>query len=334
MGLLQVADADRKAFFSASKAVPVPTMSRVICKLAYPALWSLWTLLGLAPSLAQEMEPRRWAHLPTGQNFVSANYAHTDATIAADPVLRIQSGHAEIDSTFVGYIRTFTLFDKSARLELRQPWHDGHWSGLMNGQPFSVSRSGWGDATTRFAVNLIGAPPLEGEAYKDYRAKTEIETIVGAALGVQLPTGEYMTDKLINLGSNRFTYRPQLGVVHKRYAWSFEATGAVAFYSDNDSFFRGNKLTQDPLYTVEGHIVYTFRSGIWTALSAGFGLGGESAINNVDKNDERQDFGWAISAGLRVTDWLTAKATYLETRHQATVGNDLEIFTVGLTASW
>src|SRR5690349_7994987 len=98
-------------------AVPVAKMSRVVCKIAYTALSGLLTLLTIAPVAAQEMEPRRWAHLPTGQNFVTANYAHTDAAIASDPVLRIQSGHAEIDSTFVGYIRTFTLLDKSARIE-------------------------------------------------------------------------------------------------------------------------------------------------------------------------------------------------------------------------
>jgi hypothetical protein len=298
------------------------------------AFSGLLTLLTIAPSAAQDMQPRRWAHLPTGQNFVTANYAHTDAAIASDPVLRIQSGHAEIDSTFVGYIRTFTLLDKSARIELRQPWHDGHWTGLMNNQPFSVSRSGWGDTTARFAVNLIGAPPLDGQAYRGYRATTEIETIVGAALGLQLPTGEYMKDKLINLGSNRFTYRPQLGVVHKRYAWSFEATGAVAFFSDNDSFFRGNKLSQDPLVTLETHIVYTFRSGLWAAVSGGLGLGAETSINTIEKNDRREDVGWAISAGIPLTDWLAAKAAYLETRHRANAGNDLEIFTVGLTASW
>jgi hypothetical protein len=308
-------------------------MSRVTRKTVCLILWGLLTLLDVAPSAAQEMEPRRWTHLPTGQNFVSAAYVQTNATITADPVLRIQSGHAEIDSWFVGYIRTFTLLDKSARIEIREPWHDGRWTGIMNGQPLSIAREGWGDTIARFAVNLIGAPPLDGQAYKDYRAATQVETIVGAALTMQLPTGEYMKDKLINLGSNRFTYRPQLGVVHKRYNWSFEATGAVAFFSDNDSFFRGNKLTQAPLYTLEGHVVYTFKSGIWTAVSAGFGLGGETSINAIEKNDERQDLGWAVSAGAPITDWLALKATYLETRHQAAVGNDVEIFIVGLTAS-
>lgn len=298
------------------------------------AFWGLLTFSVISQTVAQEMEPRRWTHLPIDQNLFTAGYAHTDVKIAADPVLRIQSGEADIDSVAVGYIRTFELLDKSARIEIRQPWHNGRWNGLMNGKPFAVEREGWGDTITRVAVNLIGAPPLKGEAYKDYRAATQVETIAGVALGMQLPTGEYMKDKLINIGSNRFAYRPQFGVVHKRYAWSFELNGAVAFFSDNDSFFNGNKLKQDPLYTLDGHVVYTFRSGLWAALSAGLGVGAETAINGNEKNDAREDVGWAISAGLPVTDWLGFKVAYIQTRHRATVGNDVETFAVGLTTSW
>ncbi len=52
-----------------------------------------------------------------------------------------------------------------------------------------------------------------------------------AAFAVQLPTGEYMDDKLINLGTNQYVVRPDVGLVHDRGRWSIE-TGAVAsFYS-------------------------------------------------------------------------------------------------------
>ena len=65
-------------------------------------------------------------------------------------------------------------------------------------------------------MNLYGAPPLKGKEFAAYRAKVDVETIVGTALVVHLPTGDYMDDKLINLGSNRFTFWPQFGVVHNR----------------------------------------------------------------------------------------------------------------------
>jgi len=49
-----------------------------------------------------------------------------------------------------------------------------------------------------------------------YRAKADVETVVGTALMVHLPAGDYMDDKLINLGTNRFTFRPQLVAVKAR----------------------------------------------------------------------------------------------------------------------
>ena len=93
-----------------------------------------------------------------------------------------------------------------------------------------------------------------------------------------------MDDKLINLGTNRYTFRPQLGVVHNRGKWSMELTGAVYIYTDNNDFFNGNRLEQDPYYTIQTHLVYTFFPGLWTAAGAGYGYGGKSTISGEKKN--------------------------------------------------
>jgi len=64
------------------------------------------------------------------------------------------------------------------------------------------------DTRVCFAVNLYGAAPLAGNDYLVYRKAADNETIVGAGLSLQLPTGQYMENKLINLGTNRYTFRP------------------------------------------------------------------------------------------------------------------------------
>ena len=99
--------------------------------------------------------------------------------------------------------------------------------------------------------------------------------MAGVAMSVQLPTGDYLDDKLINLGGNRYVFRPQIGVVHETGNWSFEATGTAWIYTDNDEFFNGNTLEQDPLYTIQGHIIHNHRPGMWTGLSLGSSYGGE-----------------------------------------------------------
>jgi hypothetical protein len=300
-------------------------------------VWCLYVffILGLPLlCLAQELEPRRWSHLPTGTNFAGGAYAYTEADIFLDPVLRIENVEMEMHTWAVKYIRTIELLQKSARIDFIQGYQEGRWTGLVDGVPSSIKRSGLSDSVLRFAINLYGAPPLKGKEFEAYRAKVDVETIFGTALVVNLPTGDYMEDKLINLGKNRFTFRPQLGVVHNRGKLSMELTGAVWLYTDNDDFFNGNKLEQDPYYTIQTHLIYTFRPGLWTAASAGYGYGGESTVNGVDKDDRRGKLAWALSLGYPITRQFGVKVAYLGTRTQESVGQDTDSIVVGFAIAW
>jgi hypothetical protein len=240
----------------------------------------------------------------------------------------------EMHTWAIKYIRTFELLQKSARVDFVQGYQEGRWTGLVDGVPSSIKRSGLSDSVLRFAINLYGAPPLEGKEFAAYRAKANVETIVGTALVVHLPTGDYMDDKLINLGTNRFTFRPQLGVVHNRGKWSMELTSAVWLYTDNNDFFNGNKLEQDPYYTLQTHLIYTFRPGFWASASAGYGYGGKSTLNGVEKNDRRENLAWAFSFGFPITRQLGVKVSYLATRTQELIGQDTDSIGAALSIFW
>jgi hypothetical protein len=299
--------------------------------------WCLYGFLALGPALpcfAQELEPRRWSHLPIGTNFAGAGYAYTAADISFDPVLLIENADMEMHTWGVKYIRTFELFEKSARVDFAQAYQEGRWAGVLDGVSTTVRRSGWSDSALRFAINLYGAPPLEGKEYAAYRAETDVETIVGTGLVVQIPTGDYMDDKLINLGTNRFTFRPQIGVVHTRGKWSMEVTGAAWIFTDNDEFFNGNKLEQDPLYTFQGHLTHTFRPGLWATASAGYGYGGQSTVNGAEKDDRKENLAWALSLGYPITRQLGVKVAYIGTRTQESVGLDTDTIAVSFSIFW
>jgi hypothetical protein len=111
--------------------------------------------------LAQELEPRRWSHLPIGTNFAGGGYAYTEADISFDPVLKLENVETELHTWAVKYIRTFELFQKSARIGFAQGFQEGRWTGLVDGVPTSIKRSGLSDSALRFAINLYGAPPLK-----------------------------------------------------------------------------------------------------------------------------------------------------------------------------
>jgi len=213
---------------------------------------------------AQDIEPRRWSHLPVGSDFAGVAYAYTTGEIYFEPAFNIQDAQFDMQTIGVKYIHCFELFDKSARVDITQPYQIGHWDGLLNGAPAEVERDGLANSTLRFAVNLIGAPPLAGKEFVAYRAeKEDKETILGVGLGLQVPTGQYYDDKMINLGDNRFTFRPQIGIVHNRGKRSMELTTMASIYTDNNDFFNGKQLEQDPVYSADANLIYTFRPGLW-----------------------------------------------------------------------
>ena len=100
----------------------------------------------MLPCLALELEPRQWSHLPVGANFGGVGFAYTTADIAFDPVLLIEDAEMDLKTWAGKYIRTFGLFEKSARIDLTQAYHQGEWSGLLDGVPASVTRNNPFDA--------------------------------------------------------------------------------------------------------------------------------------------------------------------------------------------
>lgn len=286
------------------------------------------------PCLAQDIEPRRWSHLPLGGNFAGVAYAYTEGDIFLNPVLRIKDGEFDLHTAAFKYIHAFGLFEKSARVDLTQLYQSGSWSGLLNGVPASTERDGWADATLRFAVNLYGAPPLAGQEFIDYRKTTQCETIVGMGLVMTFPTGEYFEEKLINLGTNRYSFTPQFGVIHTRGKWSMELSSSVSFFTDNDDFFNGTQHQEDPYLIAQCHLIYTFMPGLWLGLSGGYGYGGESTINRVSANDLKGNLGLGLSAGIPVNRHFGFKIAYIGIRTREDTGSDNDTITLAGALQW
>jgi hypothetical protein len=297
-------------------------------------LAALLAVLASSHAGAQEVEIRRWNQLPVDQNFAVFSYARTSGEISTDPVLQIEDAAVDIDTFVLGYIRSFAVMGKMARFELRQAFQDGTWSGLLAGVPTEVTRNGMNDTVARVAVNLLGGPPLSGQAFADWRATVSEETILGVALAVSMPTGEYFDDKLINLGSNRFSLRPQIGFQHRDGPWVYEATGTAFLFGENDDFFGGQRRTQQPLFSLEGSIEYDFAPGVWLSAGAAIAAGGQSAINGMERNDERLDVGWLVSGGVPLTRALAFRASYIGSQHLNDFGLASHTISLGLQTTW
>ena len=260
---------------------------------------------------------------------------YTTGDIYFDPVLNVEDVEMEIYTSVVRYIHTFALLEKSARIEVAQGYQKAEWTGKLNGIDTTAHREGLTDSTIRFAVNLYGAPVLNGKEFQQYRKCVyDSETIIGAAVVVTLPTGKYHNDKLLNIGGNRTVIRPQIGILHNHQKWTYEASFGTWFYAENDDFWGGNKLDQDPMFTTQGHIIYTYKPGIWACASIGYGEGGESQINGIDKHDRKRNLAWALSAGYSFSPRFGIKCSYIGTETHTDKGFDSTNFALGASYVW
>jgi hypothetical protein len=299
----------------------------------------LFILLLIGPGLpervsAQDLEPRRWSHLPIGQNIVGMGYVYTDADIYFNPVWKITDGTSRINSLGFTAIHSFDLAGKSARFSLLLPYVSGRWDGDVDGEFRIIHRRGVGDPRLRFSVNLYGAPALKGAEFAQYRAEHATNTVVGASIAATVPLGKYCDDCLINVGNNRWSVRPQMGVVHTRGPWSFELTGSAFVFSDNDSFIDNAVLKQKTIYALQTHVIYDFKPGLWASLSTGYGVGGRISIDQQKTLFEVDNWVWAASFGFPIGKNQSVKLTWLSGRTQNLVGRDSDNLLLSWSMRW
>lgn len=81
-------------------------------------------------------------------------------------------------------------------------------------------------------------------------------------------------------------------------------------------------------------MIYTLRPGVWAGLSAGYDYGGKSTVDGVEKDDRKQNVGWAVSLGFPVSRHMGFKLAYIGTRTQESTGIDSDTYAVGFSAFW
>jgi hypothetical protein len=259
-----------------------------------------------APSLAQEMEPRAYSPNPVGTTFFLATFARSTGGILTDPSLPVDDVEAEVNSVALGLGRTFGFFGRSATFGVVQPRSSGHFTGTLNGEDAEASRSGLADTKLKFSTNLIGAPALALAEFVQRKPRTTL----GAGVTVSAPTGEYHADKLVNIGTNRWAIKPELGLSHPVGPWSFEAIAGVWIFEDNDDFFGGQRREQEPLASLQGHVGYTFRPRLWLAFNAIFYEGGRTTIGGVRRDDRQSNTRYGLTFSVPVARTQSVKLNW------------------------
>jgi hypothetical protein len=273
------------------------------------ALAPLSLALGLgapAPARAQSLEPRAYSPGPVGLNFIVIGYTNSQGDVLLDPSVPIEDVSARLNIMTGGLSRTFGLFGRQASATLVLPYVWGDVSGNVLEARQSITRSGLGDVIGRFALNLFGGPALTMKEFLARRPTTSL----GMSIVMTAPTGQYSPEKLINLGTNRWAFKPELGLTVPVGNWDFDTYAGVWIFTPNDAFYPGaSRRTQQPLWTFQAHVSYTFLPGLWLAADATYYTGGQSTLDGVQKDDRQSNTRVGFTASVPLSRAMALKAS-------------------------
>jgi hypothetical protein len=295
----------------------------IVKRSAVPLLLLAGGLLLPVPSAAQDVQPRSYTPAPVGVNVVSLTYVYSDGPVLFDKTLPIEDAVGTMHSLNLGYSRTLGIADRSARVDLGVPWVTGSWEGVVLNSTGEASRTGFGDPLVRFSWYVVGAPALTGEEFARFHPRT----VLGVALRVRVPLGQYDAKSLVNLGSNRWSFSPHVGVSHVTGRFLLEAQASAWYFTSNPEFLGTGNLTQKPLYALQGHVGYLGPRGWWIAVSSRQSLGGSVSVDGGDyaSYEANNRIGLTVAAPVGGRYSLRFAAT---TDLAGTVGNQYDTFLV------
>ena len=277
-------------------------------------------LLSSGAAFGQELEPRAYSISPVGVNFVVAAFTRSSGDVNFDPSLPVENVQAGIQSFSVGYFRSIDFFGRSANVSVLVPYVWGTLDGDYFGEYTKIRRSGLSDPFCRFAVNLYGAPAMDVKEFAGFTKKT----IVGASVTVSAPLGQYDPAKVVNLGGNRWSIKPEVGLSRTFGKCFVDVYGGVRFYTANDDF-QGRTRKQDPVGSVQFHAGYNFKPRLWLAGNANFYWGGRSSINDIPKFDRLQNSRAGVTLSVPVDRHNSIKFNVSESITQSVGGNFLSL---------
>lgn len=287
----------------------------------------------LAPNtaLAQTLVPRAYVITPIDANAITVTYNYQNGDILFDPSIPIKDAGAQLNTTFLSYYHAFNFFGRSANVAATLPYAVGTLSGTLIGSQRSLYRSGLTDSGFRLSVNLKGGPAMGVADMQDWRQKT----LLGVSLTVQAPTGQYDPHHLINPGSNRWAFKPELGFSKRWRSWVLDAYAGLWFFTENGQYYPGvARQTEQPIGSFETHLSYDLRSRLWFSLDGNFWTGGAVTLNGVENVITRQESSRVgATASVPLNKHQSLKFSYSVADH-VSFGGDFQSVAAGWQYSW
>lgn len=278
---------------------------------------------------AQEIEPRTFANAPVGMNFIVSGFGYSEGGVMTDPSVPLKDAEIQIDGIPLAYARILNFWGRSGKFDIILVHTFTSGSATVDGELRERDVSGFADPKLRLSINLYGAPSLSLKEFKDYRQ----DLIIGASFQVSPPLGQYDSDRLLNIGTNRWSFKPEIGVSKAMGPLTLELAASAVFFTDNDEFYGNTKYKQDPIYAGQSNIICHFKRGVWGSLGGTYYAGGRTTKNGME-SDELQEttrFGATFSFPINKSHSIKLNAsTGVFTR----TGSDFDSFGIVWQYRW
>jgi hypothetical protein len=245
---------------------------------------------------AQELEPRAYSISPRGTNFLILEFTRVTGDVSFDPTLPIEDATSTLHAATLGYVRATGVAGRSASVGLVVPYVWGSVQGLVYDSFQQALRSGLAAPALRFAINLHGAPAMNAAEFKNYKQKTNI----GASVVVIAPLGQYDPARLLNIGMNRWSVKPEIGISQRFGRWYLDLYAGTWIFTANHRFPLGVRR-QNPIGIAQYHLTYVFNSRVWASFNANLYTGGRTSVAGVDRADYLHNSRMGGTLAIRVT---------------------------------
>jgi hypothetical protein len=281
---------------------------------------------------AQDLDPRAYIRLPVKTTTLVTGFAYSYGGVVTEPTAPVNNIKADVQSASLGVAHTFNFFGLSSQALVALPFSWAQVSGEVGDQQKRITRAGLSDMRMRFSVLFLGAPAA---TLAELMKKPARKTILGASINIVAPAGQFFSDKLVNLGTNRWAFRPELALSQPlNNRWMLDLYTGVWFFTDNDHFYPGNSVrSQNAMGTLQGHLSYNINALTWVAFDATYYTGGASSIDGVNKDDRQSNVRLGVTAVVPTGKRSSIKFA-ASTGAIVRLGQNFTSFSIGWQQSW
>ena len=271
-------------------------------------LWLMLLASATRSAVAQELEPRAYSASPVGVNFVVVGFTRSTGSVVFDPTVPVTDVQAHLNIPTIGVGHTFGIWGRQALVTAGLPYVWGDVEGKVAEQQQRITRSGLADLRLKLSVNLHGNPALTPQEFAKVPRRA---FLFGTSLTVQAPTGQYDSAKLINLGSNRWSFKPEVGISYPWKKLYLDLYAGAWFFTENSRFYPGDSLrTQDAITTIQGHVSYNIRRQMWFAVDATWYQGGAGYVNGGPPSGRQNNTRFGATLSLPLSKRQSLKVAY------------------------